>query len=659
MRYRSGARFLLLAALIAAASLSVVAGKALSPAQAAEPQAVKIDVAQKGEPINPFIYGQFIEHLGRCIYGGIWAEMLEDRKFYFPITPEYDPYVQLGGMAESPRVPVVGRSPWQIIGAPDTVSMVEEDSFVGRHTPRIAPGSGIRQNDLGLVAGKQYVGYVWLKSDGQPARATITLRGAEGKTVIDPVGAQYSKHTFEFTAQESTEKAALEIRIEGGACLVGTASLMPADNVDGLRADTLALLKELDATMYRWPGGNFVSGYDWRDGIGPRDRRPPRKNPAWSGVESNDFGLDEFVAFCRRLGAEPLITVNTGLGDAYSAAQEAEYCNGSTETVAGAWRAANGHPQPYAVQWWCVGNEMYGAWQLGFMQLNHYVLKHNQVAEYMRRVDPTIKLIGVGALGHMDRQRDPGQKAGWSRVMLQRCADAMDLISEHFYCGPKDDLMAHVRQIPDRIRQKADGHRRLREELPNLQGKDIRVAMDEWNYWGRPYQYGELGCIYHLRDALGVAAGLHEYFRQTDIISMANYAQTVNVIGCIKTTKTHAAFATTALPLMLYRKHFGTVPVAVQTQGPLDVMAALSDDGKTLTVGIVNPTPQPGTIRLELSGARPAGQATRWQIAGDPMAFNEPGTEPRVKIEEEPVADLGQRLDVAPTSITLYSLKLR
>jgi len=148
--------------------------------------------------------------------------------------------------------------------------------------------------------------------------------------------------------------------------------------------------------------------------------------------------------------------------------------------------------------------------------------------------------------------------------------------------------------------------------------------MDEWNYWSRPYEYGELGCIYRLRDALGVAAGLHEYFRNTDIIAMAHYAQTVNVIGCIN-------FATTALPLMLYRKHFGTLPVAVQTEGNLDVMAALSKDGKTLTVGIVNPTLRPGAIRLELLGARAAGQAVRWQIAGDPMAFNEPGKQPRVR----------------------------
>jgi alpha-N-arabinofuranosidase len=626
---------------------------------AASPVPVAVDVRQQGHDINPFIYGQFIEHLGRCIYGGIWAEMLEDRKFYFPITPDYDPYVQTRDMAAQPRVPVVGRSPWQIAGLPESVVMVRENSFVGDHTPLIRAGSAIWQNDLGLVRGKEYTGYLWLRAADQGGRVVVTLRGAAGDATIEPGGTEYKQYPLRFTAEETTEHGSLQIRVEGADCLVGTASLMPADNCQGLRADTLELLRELRAPMYRWPGGNFVSGYDWRDGIGDRDRRPPQKNPAWTGVEHNDFGLDEFLAFCRELQAEPLIAVNTGLGDANSAAQEVEYCNGSTETVSGRWRAANGHPEPYGVKWWCVGNEMFGPWQLGFMQLRHYTLKHNQVAAAMRAADPTIRLVGVGDLGRVNRRHDPDEKRGWSRGMLSECADAMDAISEHFYCGAKDDLAEHVRQIPDRIREKAEGHRRLRAELPTLQGKDIDIAMDEWNYWHRPYEYGELGCIYRLRDALGIAAGLHEFFRQSDIIEMAHYAQTVNVIGCIKTTRTEAAFATTGLPLLLYRRHFGVTPVRVTGGGSLDVMAALTADRRRLTVGIVNPTMEVWQVDLQLTGASITGSGQRWQITGEgPMAFNEPGQEPQVTIEETPVTDIAGQLDVPACSMTLYSLEL-
>ena len=114
--------------------------------------------------------------------------------------------------------------------------------------------------------------------------------------------------------------------------------------------------------------------------------------------------------------------------------------------------------------------------------------------------------------------------------------------AEHFYCQSRPGLTAHVRQVPDRIREKAEGHRRLRQELPMLQGKDIRIAMTEWNYWYGPHVFGELGTRYYMKDALGIAAGLHEYFRQSDMIHSAFYAQTVNVIGCIKTTKTAAEF---------------------------------------------------------------------------------------------------------------------
>ena len=308
-----------------------------------QPATVTIDAAQTGEPISRYIYGQFIEHLGRCIYGGIWAEMLEDRKFYFPITAEYKPYRGTREVPEDSPYAVVGASPWQIIGRPDSVTMVKEDSFVGDHSPLIKQGAGIRQLDLGLVANKKYVGYLYLKPQRESANVRVSLCWGDGSdnsqsVQTQVVGQEYGRYPFEFTAGADTNQGKLEIHVVDGACFVGTVSLMPEDNIEGMRADTLAMLKELNAPLYRWPGGNFVSGYDWRDGIGDRDRRPPRKNPAWTGVEHNDFGMHEFVRFCRILDAEPLITVNTGFGDAYSAAAELEYSNGSTETLMGALR---------------------------------------------------------------------------------------------------------------------------------------------------------------------------------------------------------------------------------------------------------------------------------------------------------------------------------
>lgn len=597
---------------------------------------ITIDAAHKGEPVSKYIYGQFIEHLGRCIYGGIWAEMLEDRKFFDPIGHE--------------------RSPWEAIGEGVRVEMDHEDSFVGEHTPKITVAGdgascGIAQGGLGLEAAKAYVGRIWLAGTPEASPVRVSLVWGEAphdrQTVtIDKLTAPYAKTPLEFTAGASTVEGRLEITAAGrGSLSVGTVSLMPADNVEGMRADTLELLKELDSPIYRWPGGNFVSGYNWKDGIGDPDRRPPRKNPAWKGIEHNDFGLDEFMRFCRLLETEPLIVVNSGLGDVTMAVEQLQYANGNPDTPMGRLRAENGHRQPYGVKFWGIGNEMYGKWQLGHIPLEDYVKKHNQFADAMRAADASIKLVAVGAAGP------------WSEGMMTYCADHMDLISEHFYVREQPGLIAHVRQMPDRVRAKADAHRRYRQEFDSLKGKDIRIALDEWNYWYGEHLYGELGCRYFLKDALGIAAGLHEYIRNSDLFFMANYAQTVNVIGCIKTTKTDAAFATTGLALKLYRKRFGVVPVAVQSTPPLDVAAAFRDDGKTLTIGIVNPTTEKLDVALNVQGVKLTGAGRLWQIAGsDPMAYNAPGEKPQVVIEELPLSRISDKLPAAPCSVSLYAL---
>jgi alpha-N-arabinofuranosidase len=245
--------------------------------------------------------------------------------------------------------------------------------------------------------------------------------------------------------------------------------------------------------------------------------------------------------------------------------------------------------------------------------------------------------------------------------MLTSCADHMDLISEHFYCRQRDDIPQHVAQIPSNVKRIADAHRKFREELPSLKGKDIRIALDEWNYWYGPHVFGELGTRYFLKDALGIAAGLHEYFRNSDIIFMANYAQTVNVIGCIKTTKTAADFDSTALPLMLYRQRFGTIPVAVEHQAaPLDISAALTADKKALTIAVVNPTKDAARLRLNLGPIKLAGQAQTWIIAGeDPMAYNQPGERRKVDIQEAGATDLAGAVSVKPLSITLWKVAVQ
>ncbi|MFN8090817.1 MAG: hypothetical protein U0599_01020 [Vicinamibacteria bacterium] len=270
---------------------------------------------------------------------------------------------------------------------------------------------------------------------------------------------RYAKVPLRFTAGADTADGRLEIAGTGsGAFRVGVASLMPADNVSGFRASTIRWLKELGVEIARWPGGNFVSAYDWRDGVGDRDLRPPRRELAWSGLESNDMGIDDFMTFCRLVGAEPYLAVNSGLGDAHSAAEEVEYVNGAATTRLGALRARNGHPAPYGVRIWGVGNEMYGPWQWGHLQITQYAEKHDFMVRAMRQADPTIEVIASGAtpeeaswcyienrqLGTFPEREtvsDPlpfpiGGKQDWTGALLERTPDSIDYLGEHFYGYP-------------------------------------------------------------------------------------------------------------------------------------------------------------------------------------------------------------------------------
>jgi alpha-N-arabinofuranosidase len=633
---------------------------------AADDGRVSIDATKAGEPIAPFVYGQFIEHLGRCIYDGLWAEMLEDRKFYYPVTGEAPPWEMFtpgprSWDGEGHPYELLVRSPWLVVGEnKKAVSMVKERPFVGEHSPRVAlpgggKGAGLVQERLGLESGREYVGRIALAGDPSAAPIEVTLAwgggASERQTVVfSEVKADFATAPFRFHAKGTTDNGRLEIVGRGtGSFTVGTVSLMPADNVFGWRADTLARLVELDSPVYRWPGGNFVSGYDWKDGIGDRDRRPPRKNPAWKGIESNDVGLHEFMDLCREIGTEPYVAVNTGLGGAASAAELVQYANGAPETPMGRRRAENGHPRPFGIKYWAVGNEMYGDWQLGHMPLEKYVEKHRGVVDAMRGADPAIRPVAVGALGE------------WSKTMLANAPAHMSLLSEHLYWQNKEDVPAHVAQPVEGIRKVAEAHRAYRREIPALKGKDIRIALDEWNYWYGGNEYGELGTRYFLQDGLGIAAGLHEMFRNSDIFAMANYAQTVNVIGAIKTTKTAAEMEPTGQVLALYRKEFGSIPVAVTgVAAPLDIAAAFTADRSALTVAVVNPTAETKKEPFDLRGARLSGPARRFVLTGrDRWAHNAPG-QPRGVTLEATSLD-GARAEVAapPLSVTLYRFALR
>lgn len=599
---------------------------------------VTINTSVKSEPMPVYIYGQFIEHLGRCIYGGIWAEMLEDRKFWY--------------------VPGVRESPWRISGESSMLEMDTKNPFTGAHTP-VLSAAGLKkaiifQENLGLKESLVYEGSIVLKATNGIEKAIVTLKWDDKTETVEIPGlsADYKTYPVKFTSTTLVHSAVLSVEPVGnGKLWIGTVSLMPSDNIEGFRSDVMTLLRELNSPVYRWPGGNFVSGYNWRDGLGDRDKRPPRKNPAWQGVEANDVGVHEFMRFCELINTEAYIAVNAGIGTSDEAMAEVQYTNGGPETPMGKLRTKNGHQEPWKVKFWSIGNEMYGDWQIGHMSTEQFVAKNNDFADRMRSVDPSIKLISVGDLGD------------WDKMILANCSDKMDYISEHFY---KQDyhgggLMTHVKQIPDAIREKAVAHREYRNTIPALKGKDIRICMDEWNYWYGPTPYGELGTRYFFRDAMGIAAGLNEYSKSTDIVYMANYAQTVNVIGCIKTNTTHSVLDATGQVLKLYRKEFGVIPVELSGDlRPLDIGATLTSGGDTLTISVINPTWEAVEFPVNLAGGKASADAEIWKVtAPDDMSTNEPGREPVVVIEGPEPVKYSNKLKVGPASITIFRIPLK
>lgn len=428
--------------------------------QATQPQTVtaNVDITKTMPPVSKYEFGMFIEHIGPLIYRSLWSEMLDDRKFYFPITSKEPENQSRGGF------PGMQLRKWHPIGPDEAIVMDKEDPFVGDQSPRIqldaSTPHGIGQSGLTVVKGKKYVGRIYLR--GTPgAKIKVSLVWGQGagdrQTIsIAPLTNSYKKFPLSFTAAADADKASLEITGTGtGTFHVGTVSLMPADNVHGFRPDTTSLLRELHSGFWRLPGGNFLSDWNWYDSVGDPDKRPPMFDYAWNQMQTNDVGMDEFMTLCKLIDVEPYITVNAGFGDAHSAAEEVEYMNGAVNTRLGAMRARNGHPEPYHITFWNIGNEPYGVWQLGRTDLKYYVLKHNEFAKAMRKVDPSITLLASGNMpqamdltGEM-RAKDvdnlkavEGTPEDWTGGLLEHSWGNFDGITQHWYArsGRRFDL---------------------------------------------------------------------------------------------------------------------------------------------------------------------------------------------------------------------------
>jgi alpha-N-arabinofuranosidase len=662
----------------------------------------------------------FIEHIGPLIYRSLWSEMLDDRKFYFPIaSKEPDAQARQGGGFPGRQL-----RKWHPVGPDEIVVMDKSNPFVGDQSPRIqldaSTPHGIEHSGLALVKGKKYVGRVYLR--GTPgSKVKVSLIWGDGasdrQTIsLTALSDTYKKYPLSFTSNAGSDKATLEIVGTGaGNFHIGTVSLMPADNVHGFRPDTIALLRQLHSGFWRLPGGNFLSDWSWYDSVGDPDKRPPTFDYAWNAMQTNDVGLDEFMTLCKLIDVEPYITVNAGFGDAHTAAEEVEYMNGPVSMRLGAMRARNGHPEPYHIKFWNIGNEPYGSWQLGRTDLKYYVLKHNEFAKAMRKVDPSITLLASGNMpeamdltGEM-RAKDvdnlravEGTPEDWTGGFLEHSWGNFDGITQHWYArsgrhfdlqkakslpldAPTDAGYDNVDQTPleyarypaNIVKLRAEEWRRYQERFPAMLAKHIFLSIDEYAYFG-----GNFNRTPDLKLALAYATTFNEMLRHTDFLTMSAHTMGVSTLDY---TPTAATLNTTGLVFKLYGDQFtpGSVPVYLSGNSPqpapkypaggdqpeansgsptypLDMFAALTPDRKFLTLAVVNATEQPQKCDLNVTGGRLAGQSTLWQLTGKSLdVVNKVGEAPQAGVKEIPVDGVPQTLAVAPISVSIYRFSLQ
>ena len=508
---------------------------------------------------------------------------------------------------------------WRPVGASDDVKFVHDNSifYSGGQSQRIeidAAGGdyfGVRQSGIEVLGDAEYAARLVVRIGPGIEGISVVLRDGAGELcrwdlAADGESQEWITHSGTMRpGRDST--ATLEIVGRGrGTLWIGAVSLTRADRTGHARPDIADLVRNAGITSLRWPGGNFASDYHWRDGIGPADRRPTRLNRAWGEYEPNDFGTDEFLAFCGSTGAEASITVNAGSGGPGEAAAWVDYCNGPLDSEWGRRRADNGHPEPYNVRYWSIGNEMWGNFQVGHVDAETYARSAVEFARAMKAVDPSIHLTGVGHVRNT--------LGGWNERMVAAAGSSLDAISVHYYLlnaayleqEPEPDLVWDVVTAGA-----VSTGRMLRETIVVIDEhstslEPLTVSFDEWNVRTDLRRAPGWKEIYSLREGIYAAGLLNELQRLCDRVELAHQFSLVNRLGAIDATPNGVVQTPTFLALGLYQRVCGSTAIVAEvevdgfdspglgTEPPLegvpylDVAATADVDGDRLVLACVN-----------------------------------------------------------------------
>ena len=397
----------------------------------------------------------------------------------------------------------------------------------------------------------------------------------------------------------------------------------PTADEFGFRQDVAEVIKPLNVSHVRYPGGNFLSGYNWKDGIGPKDQRPVRPELAWFSLEPNEVGTDEFLSWLERLGTKPMLGVNLGTGTPQSALELLEYVNGTTPTYYADLRRKNGREEPYDVRLWCLGNEMDGPWQICGKTAEEYARIACETAKMMKWYDPSIELVACGSSN--PQMPTYGE---WEKTVLKHCAEHVDYLSLHQYFSNADgdtpSFLAQSVVMEKNIKYVASLCKAAKEE--QKLDHDIYLSFDEWNVWYHfrqkdvwPEQWIKARPIdeeeYIPLDAVVVACALNTLIRNSDTVKIACLAQLVNALSPILTEPGGKVTAQCTYYPFLYASKFSR-GTAVKTETEcasyscaaaddvpyLDCSAVQCDDG-SVSVLLANRADEEAEIELAFAGS--------------------------------------------------------
>lgn len=575
-------------------------------AQTSQTATITVDAQRVENRISPLLYGQFMEFMFEGIKGGLHAELIRNRSFEEAADV-------IGLSRDWNRYPDDRNDDYALSFAwDDQFAYPQRSSETKQHALRVKAGDGVikrhgvYQPRVPVRAEVEYRGYLWLRTadyDGPvkvALESDVNLGQVYAAADLDHLTkGEWRRYDFTLKPASSDPLARFAILFPGkGTVWIDQVSLMPADAAPGgVRRDVFERIKLLKPAFIRWPGGNVAQDYHWAWGVGPRDERVTWPNLSWKNEpEPSDFGTDEFIAFARAAGAEPSVTVNVeGRGATVAeAAAWVEYCNGPATSKYGAMRAANGHPSPFGVKFWEVGNEIWGDWVRGHSDAETYARNYNRYARAMRAVDPSIKLIAVG-----------DNNMQWNRTVLRAAGENIDYLAIHHYYGRHEagnDVSKLLARPLYFEKFYADVAQLLREL--GLLGH-VKLAINEWGL-DLPLERQ-----YSIESALYGARLMNVFERSGDLVEMSAVSDLVNGWpGGIIQASRHNVFVTPIyLVNQVYNEHRGDSRLAA-TANPssLDVTASRRDDSifiKAVNTSLTSTL----TTTITLQGFVPAGRA--------------------------------------------------